>query len=313
MTTGAERTARRAGAALATAAVLTLLAGCHASPHRAASPTQTPVRQPIGSLSTSAPAPSTPTPQPPSPRTVADRELAAIGKRLPDGAISVAVLNTTTGASYRWGEQRGMWTGSVYKLLTLETLLMQRQRTGSRLTSYELGDITDMIERSRNRAGYRMYLAAGGAAALTAAARRLGLRHTRIGLADPALTTMSAPDGIVLLRQLVTPGPLSARSKAFVLHLMRNVQADQRWGAGVVADPDTAFANKNGWMAVGDDNDPSENDDGRWLVNSLGIVRVHGQRLLISVFTQHNPDCYTGIDLVEQLVRIIARAVLPAG
>ena len=35
---------------------------------------------------------------------------------------------------------------------------------------------------------------------------------------------------------------------------MRNVEADQRWGVGVAADPGTDFANKNGWLNIDDDN-----------------------------------------------------------
>jgi hypothetical protein len=154
-----------------------------------------------------------------------------------------------------------------------------------------------------------MYLAAGGSAGLDAAARTLGLRHTTIGRADPALTAMSASDGVRLLRNLVSSGPLGKQSRAFVLDLMRNVQADQRWGVGVLADRSTSFANKNGWMDVGDDNDPGESDGYLWLVDSLGIVQVHGQQLLVAVFTRHNPDRDTGIRLVEQLARLAGPAV----
>jgi hypothetical protein len=124
---------------------------------------------------------------------------------------------------------------------------------------------------------------------------------------------MGASDGIAMLRALVSDGPLDGRSRRFVLHLMRNVEADQRWGVGVVADPGTTFANKNGWLRVDDDNGPGENDDERWLVNSVGIVRVAGQQLLISVFTEHNPDRDTGIRLVERLVRLIAPTVVAKG
>jgi hypothetical protein len=107
----------------------------------------------------------------------------------------------------------------------------------------------------------------------------------------------------------VSGGPLSLRSKRYILGLMRDVEADQRWGVGVVADRDTTFANKNGWMAVDNDNDPGEDDDGRWLVNSLGIVQVHGQQLLMAVFTRHDPDYGSGIDLVQRLARVVAPAV----
>ncbi len=306
MKTGTRQAGRRAAAVLAAA---TLLAGCHTGARPLAAPTPTPIptHLPVVALTSSTPAPA---PEPPSVRTVVTRRLATIANRLPSGAVSVAVRNLRTGATYRWGETHGMWMGSTYKLLVLETLLLERQRSGGWLSDYELDDITEMIERSKNKAGYAMYLDAGGSAALSAAARRLGLRHTRIGHADPALTVTSAGDGLILLQHLVVGGPLNAESKAFVLGLMRDVQADQRWGAGVVADRGTAFANKNGWMRVGNTNGPGADDNGHWLVNSLGVVRVGGQRLLISIFTEHNPDCYTGIDLVQRLARTITPVVV---
>jgi beta-lactamase class A len=224
-------------------------------------------------------------------------------------AISVAALNTRTGARFTWRGTSGMWSGSVYKLLVLEALLLQRQGSDAWLLASDYTDITTMIEQSDNAAGYRMYLAAGGSTGVEAAARKLGLRHTTMGLADPSLTAMSAGDGVRLLHDLVFPGPLDKRSRAFVLDLMRNVQADQRWGVGVLADHGSSFANKNGWMDVDDDNTQGEDDDDLWLVDSLGVVRVHGQQLLVAVFTRHNPDFESGVRLVEKLARLIRPAV----
>jgi beta-lactamase class A len=306
------RRAWRTAAAVLTAT--TLLAACHSAQRAALAPaTVSPTTAFAALPSAPATSPATsPTRQPPRPSVLVTRKLTAIAAQLPDGALSVAAVNLRTGAAYRFGERRGMWAGSVYKLLVLEALLLERQHGDTWFSSYELADITAMIEQSDNKAGYRMFLDAGGSIAIAAAAKRLGLRSIRLGVADPALTTMDARDGITLLRRLVSPGPLSARSQAFVLSLMRNVQADQRWGVGVVADRGTTFANKNGWMDVGDDNGPGEDDGDQWLVNSLGIVRVHGQRVLMAIFTKHNPDCYTGIDLVQKLARVVVQAVAVA-
>jgi hypothetical protein len=238
--------------------------------------------------------------------------MTKVERRLPSGAISVAVRDDETGDTYVYGARLGMWTGSVYKLLVLETLLLERQRSGGWFTSGELADITAMIEHSDNAAGYRMFLDAGGSTALAATAHRLGMRHTTIGLSDPTFTTTSGADGLKMLGCLLHPGPLTEHSRAFVLNLMSQVQADQRWGAGVLADPGTAFENKNGWLSVDNTNGPGEDDDGLWVVSTVGIVRAHGQRLLVSIFTKHNPDFESGVRLVQKLARIAAPAVLPA-
>jgi beta-lactamase class A len=244
---------------------------------------------------------------------VAKEAMAKIERRLPAGAMSVAVRNESTGDTYVYGARGGMWTGSVYKLLVLETLLLERQNNGTWFSSGELADITAMIERSDNAAGYRMFLDAGGTTALAATAHQLGMRHTRIGASDPTFTTTSGRDGLAMLSCLVRPGLLDEHSRAFVLSLMRSVEADQRWGAGVLADPGTTFENKNGWLSVDDSNGPGEDDDGLWVVSTVGIVRSHGDELLVSIFTRHNPDLETGIRLVQRLARLAAPAVLPAG
>jgi len=306
---------RRVGAAAL--AVTALVAGCtsttsgtSSSPGRdVVSPAQTPTSQPPPGTpvaTTSAP------PTPAQERALARAEMAKIKRRLPADAISVAIRDEKTGSTYSYGARKGMWTGSVYKLLVLETLLLERQSSGSWFSSGELADITAMIEQSDNAAGYRMFLDAGGSAALAGTARRLGMRHTSIGVSDPTFTTLSGRDGLAMLSCLVKPGLLDQRSRSFVLSLMRSVESDQRWGAGVLADPGTTFENKNGWLSVDDTNGPGETDDGLWVVSSVGIVRYHGQPLLVSIFTQHNPDLDTGIRLVERLARIAAPAVVPA-
>jgi hypothetical protein len=89
---------------------------------------------------------------------------------------------------------------------------------------------------------------------------------------------------------LLQPAPLHAYGRSLVLEFMRNVEDDQRWGVGVVADPGTTFANKNGWLSVEEDNPDGLSDDDRWLVNSVGIVTVHHQQVLMAVLTQHGAD-----------------------
>jgi hypothetical protein len=200
-----------------------------------------------------------------------------------------------------------MWTASAYKLLVLETLLLQN---GGPLYGYQASEAVPMIENSDNAAGYSLFLAAGGNGGLEGALQRFGMTHTVPGVSDPTFTRTSAADYIRLVRNLVGPSPLTPSAQAYAKNLMRNVEDDQRWGVGVVADKGSVFYNKNGWLSVDDSNGAGETDDGRWAVTSVGIVKVHGQQLLMSVFTQHQPDMGTGVDLVEKLARAIAPAVV---
>lgn len=265
---------------------------------------------PAPATSTSAPRPS-PRPTPTlAPKESTTRALRLLAAKLPAGGVSVAAVNTKTGAQFSFGAGGGMRTGSVAKLFLLEAVLLQHQDEGTPLSDEELDLATPMIENSDNKAEYSLYLQAGGRDALVDAFRRLGLKHSIAGYSDPALTTTSATDGITVLRSLIRGSPLNAYSRALALRLMRNVESDQRWGVSAVADRGSTVALKNGWLSVDNDNGTDENDDGRWLVNSVGIVTVHGQQVLLSAFTQHGPDYATGVHLVEALVRAITPAVV---
>jgi hypothetical protein len=227
----------------------------------------------------------------------------------PSGAVSVAITDTATGASFAAGATSGMWTASAYKLFVLETLLLRRQGSGG-LTQSEQAEAVPMIEQSDNEDGYSLFEAAGGRSALTSAAKAFGMSNTVAGLTDPTFTTTSGLDYLALLRNLVVAnGPLNATSQAYILNLMRHVESDQRWGVGVVADSGTTFANKNGWLSIDNENAQGEDDDGLWAVTSTGVVTVQGQQLLIAVFTQHQRSMAAGVSLVESLTKAMTPAV----
>jgi len=272
-------------------------------------PSSTPPRTP-----SSTKPPSTPTHKPAvMSRAAVDGIVGKLSKQLPAGGVSVAVVNTRTHARYAYGSTSGMRTGSVYKLLVLETLLLQRQDEGSQLSGGDLALATPMIENSDNVAAYQLFLRIGGRDGLADGAKRLGLTHTVIGHADPAVTTTSAQDYLLLLAALEPAGTsskLSSYSRSAALNLMEHVESDQRWGVGSVADRGTTFANKNGWLSVDNTNGPGENDNGLWLVNSVGVVMVQHQQVLMAVFTQHGDSFEDGVELVESLAKAIVRAVV---
>jgi beta-lactamase class A len=239
-------------------------------------------------------------------RAAVSAKVAALAKHEPNGSISVAALNTATGQQFSWGAAAGMWTASVYKLYVLETLLAEN---GGPLSGSEASQAIPMIEQSDNVAGYALFLDAGGRSGLTSGAQRLGLKHTVPGRSDPTFTTTGAPDLLTLLKNLVRSGPLTRSARSYALNLMRNVEADQRWGVGVDADKGTDFANKNGWLSIDNSNGPGETDNGRWAVNSVGVITVRGQQVLMAVMTRHQPSFADGVDLVQDLARALKPAI----
>ncbi len=290
--------------ALTVVVALLTVAGCGSASSGATAPGSTRTAE----RSASAPAAS-PTLGPEQIRATAERQVASIIAAQPRGAVSVAALNTATGARFVAGAGSGMWTASAYKLFVVEALLLRREDQGAYLSSYEVDEVSAALQYSDNAAAYRLFLDVGGNAALTETAQRLGMTHTVPGASDPTFTTTSGADYLKLLESLVDPGTLSARARSFVLGLMRNVEADQRWGVSAVADKDSSVALKNGWLSIDNSNGPGETDNGLWVASSAGIVRVEGQQVLMAIFTRHQPDYATGIRLVERLATAIAPAV----
>ena len=294
----------RLGYAAALVAVATLAAGCGGAAGKdattssgtGATTSSGPARTPA--LTTGAPT-SRPRRAPHNYRADLERVIAA----LPKGSVSVAAVNLGTGAHISGGSKRGQWMASTYKLFLTEA---QLATTGS----VNDADASAAIEHSDNAAGYRLYLALGGTSGTTAAFHRFGLTHTVLpgNAYDPTFTTTSATDCVRILRNLVGPGQLTAGQRKYVRSLMTQVEADQRWGVGAAATG--WFVNKNGWETVDSTNTPPEPaDGGRWIVNSVGIVTRHGQRLLMAVLTQHNSELASGIRLVEKLAVLAGAAV----
>jgi beta-lactamase class A len=290
----------RQAAVAALAAATTALAGCasasgqHAARMSASSPAPT-----------STTVPSTPPSTSQAPRPDYRAQLQAAIARLPRGSVSVAVLNLRTGARFDGGSTKGQWIASAYKLFLVEALLAKNGSMGGEEEDAELA-----IEHSDNAAGYRLFLALGGTSAVVAAFHRFGMTHTHLAsdAYDPTFTTTSAMDYLKVVRALVEPGLLTASQRRYVIGLMRDVEPDQRWGVGAASTG--WFVNKNGWISVDADNAPPEPaDDDRWAVNSVGIVDRDGQRLLMAVLTQHNPDFESGVHLVERLAKLAGKAV----
>jgi hypothetical protein len=79
---------------------------------------------------------------------------------------------------------------------------------------------------------------------------------------------------------------------------MRAVTAGQNWGVTAAASPRTRPAMKNGWMPDG----PA----GLWVINSIGVISHHGQRLLIAVLSSGQPSLHAGIRQIEAAAKIAA-------
>ncbi len=219
--------------------------------------------------------------------------------------MSVAALNMDRDGArtFTCGATSGMRVGSIIKLLILEELMYKRTQDSRWLSTYERGQARLMIEYSDNDAAYRLYKIAGGKPALEAMAGRLDLAHTSIDGHHFGLSTTSAADFVKIWHAVLDhPSVVDLRSRKYARYLTSHVVDWQRWGIGAAAQGSGSTYNKNGWLGVDD-------DSGRWLVNSTGMIHVDGKRLLLVVLTQHGKSFSGGIERVEKISRLAARAV----
>ncbi len=221
--------------------------------------------------------------------------------RQDDDDVAVGVLDVTTGdqASYHAGWR--FHAASVENTDMLAALLLASQRAGILPSSYGTALASVMMQDSDNDAANGIWDLDGGQAGLLAANRALGLRDTRLGPAGYwGLTSTTVTDQLRLLAELTgTHSPLRGALRRYALSLMRTVAAGQRWGVCAAASPGTSCAVRNGWVP----------DPERWVVNSTGVIRVHGQQLLIAVLSKGSTTEADGIGLV-QAVAVAAAQVM---
>lgn len=251
---------------------------------------------------TARPAPSSAEPPDLAPASVSP---AALSTRLsalfgPGDSYSVAGVNLSTGRSISAGAAAGMTEASVIKLDILQAALYQSQQGNS----FDQGEAELMMDNSDNVAADQVFDEIGGNPGLQSYNDRLGLVDTSL---DPdgswGLSTTAAMDQITLLKALVSgSSPLTLASRQDALSLMGDVEADQDWGVSTPADAATTSKLKNGWLSV-------DGDDGRWAVNSVGVITAAGDQLVLAVLSQHQPDYQSGVDRVEAAARLLAQTL----
>lgn len=229
--------------------------------------------------------------------------IKALSSYLGKGGVSIEAVDLDTGATYRYGATGGMRTGSIVKLYILETLLLLHQKAGTKLGEEDRERATRMIENSDNDAATALYNEIGGGNGLRKSAAQLGVRNTvPDSTGHWGLTQTNAPDYVALLRNLTSARALNSASRTYILELMEDVESDQRWGVSAAADKGSTVRLKNGWLTTDSDHD-------LWLVNSVGVITAHGDKVIVAVMTQHGSSFTGGISLVQKLAKLSVGAV----
>ncbi|WP_031033721.1 serine hydrolase [Streptomyces sp. NRRL F-5650] len=199
------------------------------------------------------------------------------------------------------GKDTAYDTASIVKVDVLAALLLQAQDEGRHLTAQERALAEPMIRNSDNAATNTLWREIGGAPALEAANKRMGLTATRGGPgAKWGLTRTTASDQIRLLLAVFdgtpavrTASPLDKDSRTYIQNLMTRVADDQAWGVSAVSG--SGYALKNGWL--------QRTATGLWDVNSVGRVTVDGHRYLVAVLSDGSGSMSDGVSVVERTAR----------
>lgn len=223
------------------------------------------------------------------------------------GSVSLAMRDLVTGNTYHYRGDHRYATASCAKVDILMTLLLQAQKKKTKPSGGERRMADLSIRYSDNQTTDRLWERIGGAAGMTAANRKFGVKNTRategdcLGLHCWGITDTTVREQIKLLNQLVDTGsPLDAANRGYVLKLMSKVIKAQRWGISAAAERGDQVALKNGWQK-------RTAHGGLWAINSIGRVRTPGHDFLIAVMSDHNPDTGYGIASVERVAEIAGK------
>ncbi|MFJ9741674.1 serine hydrolase [Streptomyces sp. NPDC101166] len=215
------------------------------------------------------------------------------------GTVAVGLYDRSTNTTCTLRASTAFDSASVVKVTVLSALLWDAQKTRRGLTARERTLATAMITKSDN-------------ASTTALWNQLGLTKIKGFLATAKMTqTKPGANGYWGLTQITVTdeqkllGLLTAKnavlldsSRAYVLRLMSQVVASQRWGTPYGKPANVTLQVKNGWL--------SRATNG-WRVHSLGAFKGGGHDYQITVLTHGNSTMNYGIATIQGVAKVIHR------
>ncbi|MEU3858413.1 serine hydrolase [Streptomyces sp. NPDC028722] len=226
---------------------------------------------------------------------------AALANR--EGTVAVGLYDRGTRTTCTLNATTAFDSASTVKVTVLATLLWDARKHNRYLTDTETDLATAMITQSDNDATSTLWKQLGAAKVqgfLTAA----GMTRTVPG-ADGywGLTQEDVTDEQKLL-QLITArnSVLSDNSRAYILKLMGQVVADQRWGTPAGAPSSVSVHVKNGWL---------QRSTHGWRVHSLGTFNGAGHDYMVTVLTQDDSTMDYGVATIQSVATAIHKDLVP--
>jgi hypothetical protein len=177
----------------------------------------------------------------------------------PGSYVAVAASDPTDGLNCQLHNTEHFFAASVMKVTILSALLM-KVGGPSHLTAAQKNLAVLMITQSNNAAAQTLW-DEEGIPAVQKFLSKAGMTETQVNNAW-GLTLITAHDELRLLQVLTDSTVLGSASRSYVLTLMSEVIASERWGISAGAPSAEKLHIKNGWL-----NYPGAGD---WNINSIG-------------------------------------------
>lgn len=219
--------------------------------------------------------------------------------RGPSVGFGVGVHDARNGLrlTHSWGES-SFEMASTVKVDIMLGVLWGAERAGRPLTARERQLATAMIEDSDNTSASTLWNQNGAAAGMSQLWNALGVPGMTPGAAGYWGLTRTTMDGRLAVLDIVADGnpQLVPGGTAYLESLMHDVEPDQDFGVGDVVGSGEWGAVKNGWL-------PRSTEQGRWIINTTGIVRGPSTDLRLAVCSHGHDTEEVGIAFVGDVLK----------
>lgn len=216
--------------------------------------------------------------------------------------VGVSIRDVTRHRSYGYNDETRFLMASSSKIPIMLEYFHYIETHGQKPSAHDKALLQTMIENSNNNAAQYFYDKFNDGT---------GLKKYLTSVGDPDYTpstggfgwgTFAPRDMVRLLGSFYWGDVTNASDRALGLYYMTHVESDQRMGVGTTAPNGAYVALKDGWVT---------GPDGKWAANSSGIVIVHGEMYIISVYTQKQSTlkgAYSILDKVcAQVEQVLVR------
>ncbi|MGA6166427.1 serine hydrolase [Amycolatopsis magusensis] len=224
---------------------------------------------------------------------------AELYARTRPGFAGLVVHDRKTGAAWRNAHSDTLiWACSTPKLAMAVDLLLRDDSGAIELTDEDRALMHAMLNTSDNDAAHTLWNRYGG--------EDFATRFPSYGMTDMRFTDehphhwgwiLTTANDLDRLMNFVLE-KLPAQHRDYLVGELRAVDANQQWGVWG-AGPATKPGNKNGWS--------DDNDDGSWLVNTVGFVGP-GERYTVAVMNNTqvvDGGFETGVETTTRINRIL--------